>query len=233
MCGRYTNSQTPEDVFSQTQLMPPPTWCPSYNVAPSERVLALRTTERGVRELALLRWGLLPSWANDATIANQLAMARAETLAQKPAFREAVAKRRCALVADGFFEWLRRGGISTPLYFRFARPLFIAGLWERWRKYGHDVESCCVVTTSANAIVGQVHDRMPVLLDEHGLVTWLAQETSADELHALATTPAPASWLRVFNASPAVNNPRNDYAALLGEYAEEARAFGHDEGARR
>lgn len=225
MCGRLTNTMAPEEVFSQTGLNPPVDWSPRYNLAPSQNVLAIRASTRGQRELVKLRWGLLPSWAKEPSLANKLVMARAETLTSKPSFRDAFRKRRCAIVADGFFEWLRRGTVSTPFYFRFAQPLTIAGLWEHCRVDNETVETCCVVTTAANQVVGSVHERMPVLIDDAAVDVWLDADTPVEVLQRLLR-PAPDAWLRPFAVSSAVNNPRNDHPDLLGDFEEEARAFG-------
>lgn len=234
MCGRFTATQSPDEVLSETGLAPPADWRPHYNVAPSQLVLALRAGAHGKRELVPLKWGLIPAWAHDATVGRRLVMARAETIDDKSAFRDAFEQRRCALISDGFYEWQRRAlgppgagrAGSTPFYFRFTKKLFIAAIWERWRKYGNDTETCAVVTTTANRAVAPVHDRMPVLLDERGLETWLHREAPIASVQELLHS-APDELLRVFAVDKAVNNPANDSPALLGDYEEEARLFGH------
>jgi putative SOS response-associated peptidase YedK len=225
MCGRFTSSQTGDEIFSETGLMPPKDWRPHYNVAPSQSVLALRRSSRGKRELTLLRWGLIPAWAHDATVGRRLVMARAETIDDKSAFAEAFHRRRCALVASGFYEWKRSREGSTPFYFRFNKPMFIAAVWERWRKYGNDIETCAVITTAANAAVAPVHDRMPVLLGSEALDVWLDPEAPHALLRPLLSPSLP-ELVRVFWVDKAVNDPSNDSPALLGDFEKEAQLFG-------
>ncbi len=133
MCGRYTLLARPEDLQEQFELAEVPFLPPRYNVAPTQQVAAVRCSAgKEGRELVLLRWGLIPSWAEDTTIGNRLLNARAETVAEKPSFRSALRSRRCLILADGFFEWLNTGGKKQPYYFRLrsGKPLAFAGLWR-------------------------------------------------------------------------------------------------------
>ena len=224
MCGRFAVGSQAGEILNDIGLQLPRDWRPHYNVAPSQPVLALRQQRGGV-ELAHLKWGLIPAWSKDASIGRRLVMARADTIETKPAFFDAFRHRRCALLSDGFYEWRRDAAGSTPFYFRFTKPLAIGAIWERWLKYGHDVSSCAVITTTANATVAPVHDRMPVLLDRESLNNWLDERTPLSRVRELLNA-SPAGYVRAFAADKAVNNPANDSAELLGEYVVEARMFG-------
>src|SRR3954447_18100484 len=203
MCGRFT-LRTPLTVLAEQFLfelgeLPAETQVsPRYNVAPTQTVAAVRADSSGKRQLALLRWGLIPSWAKDAKIASSLINARSETLAEKPAFRTALARRRCLILADGFYEWKKEGKQKLPYYFQLAggQPLAFAGLWDRWRgpeASGEEaVESCTIVTTTANELCGEFHDRMPVILRPTDYEVWLdpAVRESERVLPLLSALPA-------------------------------------------
>jgi putative SOS response-associated peptidase YedK len=177
MCGRITLRATPEKIaglFGVSKL----DYSPRFNIAPTQEVLTVRSSQQG-RELVPLRWGLIPSWAKDKKIGAALINARAETVAEKPAFRSAFKHRRCLIPCDGFFEWSRReGGTKVPHYItlRDGGLFAFAGLWEEWEpaEEGKCVSSCTIITTEANELVRPLHDRMPVIL-EPGITTsgWL------------------------------------------------------------
>src|SRR5947207_1224429 len=183
MCGRFT-LRTPLTVLAQQFLfelgdLPAETQVsPRYNIAPTQIVVAV-CAGTSKRELALFRWRLIPSWAKDAKITSSLINARSETLAEKPAFRTAFSRRRCLILADGFYEWKKEGKQKLPYYFQLAegQPFAFAGLWDRWR--GPDgsseeaVESCTIVTTTANELCGEIHERMPVILRPSDYDLWL------------------------------------------------------------
>lgn len=212
MCGRYTLTLDPaelQDLFELAQPAPADL-APRYNVAPSQPVAVIANGSE--RKLELFRWGLIPSWAKDPKIGNQLINARSETLAEKPAFRTALKRRRCLILADGFYEWKRQGQRKTPMYFQLAQgqPFAFAGLWETWT--GPDqvpVRSCTIITTRANPVVEPVHDRMPVILAPAAYGDWLsAGELPAAQIQAyLQPTGAP---MQVFAVSPLVNDPSHD-----------------------
>jgi putative SOS response-associated peptidase YedK len=184
---------------------------PRYNIAPSQPVLAVRQdTATNELEGIFLKWGLIPLWAKEPGIGNSLANARADTIATKPAFRSAFKKRRCLVIADGFYEWKKTNG-KTPFYFQLKDqgPFAFAGLWERWEKSEEPVESCTLITTDANAVVGQVHNRMPVILDPGSFDRWLdPNEQRVDVLQALLV-PLPDDSLTTYPVSKLVNNPKN------------------------
>jgi putative SOS response-associated peptidase YedK len=168
MCGRYTlYTPTPEALADQFGLAAVPPLAPRFNIAPTQAVPAVRAcTDRPSRELVLLRWGLVPSWADDVSIGNRLLNARAETVASKPSFRTAFRRRRCLLPADGFYEWKAAGKKKQPYHFHLqdGQVFAFAGLWEEWQRDGEAIFSCTILTTSANDLLVRYHDRMPVIL---------------------------------------------------------------------
>jgi putative SOS response-associated peptidase YedK len=191
----------------------PADWQPRYNVAPTQPVGAVLDASK--RELEWLRWGLVPGWAKDIEIGSRLINARSETLAEKPSFRQAFARRRCLIVADGFFEWQRfadKKAPSQPYHFkRLDGALFaFAGLWETWRppEGGEPLRSCTIITTSANAVVRPVHDRMPVMLSGEDMWRWLeAKETAAAQAFL---RPYPAELMKAVAVGRVVNDPGRD-----------------------
>ena len=238
MCGRFT-LRTPLTVLSQQFLfelgeLPAETQvAPRYNVAPTQTVAAVRSGAGGKRELALLRWGLIPSWAKDAKIASSLINARGETVAEKPAFRTAFARRRCLILADGFYEWKKEGKQKLPYYFQLAggEPFAFAGLWDRWRGpegAGEEpVETCTIVTTTANELCGEFHERMPVILRASDYDLWLNPEVKESERLLALLLPTPACEMQARGVSARVNSVKNDDAAVLDA---EARLFEVDNG---
>ncbi|TAM56221.1 MAG: SOS response-associated peptidase [Acidobacteria bacterium] len=216
MCGRFTQAAPGEVVAALFELPEVPVLAPRYNIAPTQDVAAVRLGAAGGRELVALRWGLLPSWARDRAAAARMVNARAETLVDKPAFRAAFRARRCLIVADGFYEWRRRGAAGEPYYFarRDARPFGFAGLWERWQGEGSGpVESCTIITTAANETVAPVHDRMPVILDAAEFPLWLDPEARDPEALAPLLRPRAGAGMRAYPVSALVNDPRNDVPA--------------------
>ena len=187
MCGRFT-LRTPLTVLSEQFLfdLGPhklADFAPRYNIAPTQPVPVVRhAPSSGAMELAMLHWGLVPSWAKDPKIAAKLINARCETAAEKSSFKTAFARRRCLILADGFYEWKMDGKRKIPHLFELpaSRPFAFAGLWETWR--GPDrssptpLESCTILTTAANSICSALHDRMPVIVDPADYKTWLDEE---------------------------------------------------------
>ena len=219
MCGRFTNRFTWKELHERLDLIGAPlNLRPRYNVAPSQDVAVARADDEG-RTLAMLRWGLIPSWAKDHAIGHKLINARSETAAEKPSFRSAFRYRRCLIPADGFYEWQRRGGKRQPWLFglRDGAPLVFAGLWERWtvpegaaltgslaeRSPGDAVETCTILTTAANETVAPVHGRMPVILPPDSWSAWLAGEE-------VPLGPYPADDMTAHPVSTHVNRPAND-----------------------
>lgn len=219
MCGRFT-LRTPMNLLVQQFLLdlggspPIPAWQPRYNIAPMQSSPVVRRADNGKRQLALLRWGLIPSWAKDPKIAYSTINARADTLATKPAFRTAFQRRRCLVVVDGYYEWRTVGKQKLPILYEQPehRPFALAGLWESWR--GGDsadgsLETFSIVTTGANALASRVHDRMPVVLDPIDYDAWLdPQLTNAAQLDYLLQPYE--GELVATDVDPIVNNVRND-----------------------
>ena len=210
MCGRYLLT-SPVDLLRQLfRFMERPNLGPRYNIAPTQEVPIVRLAREGERrELIMMRWGLVPYWAEDVKIGNRLINARAETIERTPAFREAYQRRRCLVPADGFYEWRKAGRQRQPLLIRRQdqAPFAFAGLWERWlQPDGQILRSCTIVTCPANALVAEVHDRMPVILAAEDHDRWLDPKGDGKAL----LRPCPAEWLEALEVSPRVNSPAND-----------------------
>jgi putative SOS response-associated peptidase YedK len=211
MCGRFTITVSASELAELLGVERIPEVRPRYNIAPSQPVLAARPSNSGTREAAMLNWGLIPSWATDPKIASALKLARAETVAQKPSFRSAYKHRRCIIAADGFFEWTTIGKAKYPHWFhrQDRRPFVFAGLWERWSpENGDAIETCCIVTTEANAVVKPYNERMPVILEGSAVDRWLKPGDISPEVSAALFKPAPESFLTEYEVSTAVNSSR-------------------------
>jgi putative SOS response-associated peptidase YedK len=214
MCGRFTLFEPDQLLAREFGVSGFPPLEPRYNIAPSQSVAAVRVVPAGSgRELAFLRWGLIPSWSKDPGIGNRLINARAETAREKPSFRTAFRRRRCLIPASGFYEWQRQERGKQPYYVRLRdrRPFAFAGLWDRWENPdGGAVETCTILTTAANAVLAPIHDRMPVILPpgEHG--RWLDPSLrDADTLMPLLV-PFPPGEMLAHPVSTRVNNPAVD-----------------------
>ena len=211
MCGRYALTSPPAVLAERFHLLWTPELEPHYNIAPSQTIPVVRETGQG-REMALLRWGLIPSWAKEASIGMKLVNARGETLADKPAFRSAYRQRRCLIPADAFYEWKAIAGRKQPYCIRMrdGGPFGMAGLWERWKAPdGQTVESCAIVTVDANALIAELHERMPLILAPDDYDAWLRAESQQ-------LPPAVAAQdMRSYPVSPLVSNARNDVPACL------------------
>lgn len=220
MCGRYS-LKTPANILAEHfQLKKTPSLNPRYNIAPAQpiAIIRLRSLQNG-RELALLRWGLIPSWAKDPGIGNKMIIARAETVSEKPAFREAFARSRCLIPADGYYEWQRQGRMGQrkqPFYIRRKdkRLFAFAGLWEQWRgPEGKAVETCAILTTEPSQSLTEIHDRMPVILDPKDYEQWLDPYIRQAELLQPLLCPYPEDALTAYPVSLRVNDPAHDDAA--------------------
>jgi putative SOS response-associated peptidase YedK len=230
MCGRFVQVSSPDLLVERFGVdeMAAPRHEPSYNVAPRATVYAVR--DRAVdderrRYLSELRWGLVPSWAKDAKVGDRMINARAESLADKPAYERAFQRHRCLVPADGFYEWQRRGSRKQPMFIhrRDGEPMALAGLWAAWRDPDGDdpdgdwLRSCAIVTTDANETVAPLHDRMPVVLEERDWDRWLDPDPDAGDVDALARLLQPASndLLVAYPVSSAVNSADNDGPQLV------------------
>jgi putative SOS response-associated peptidase YedK len=199
---------------------------PRYNIAPTQPVVGVRVPESGApRELAVFTWGLVPFWAKDPKIGSRMINARSETAAEKPSFRAAFKRRRCLVIADGFYEWQKVNGAKQPHFIHLTgrRPFGIAGLWEHWEsEEGSVIESCTLLTTEPNELLRPLHNRMPVILKPEDYDLWLDPGVqSADRLQPLLKAYA-AEEMEHFAVSRFVNSPHNDGPACIEPLAEQA-----------
>jgi len=203
-------------VAEQFALFELPPFEPRFNISPTQPVPVIRLDPAGTeteRELVWLRWGLIPAWAKDPALGNRLINARAETAAEKPAYRAAWRRRRCLVAADGFFEWQRTGKQKQPhfIHMRDDRPFAFAGLWETWQAADRSrIESCTLLTTEPNELVRPIHNRMPVILDRNDYRKWLDPALQKSEQLAPLLRPYPGNELMAYPVSTLVNNPAND-----------------------
>ena len=201
MCGRFALNETPKKFAEHFHLSGDTELMQSWNIAPSLRIYAITDDQEGRRHLNKMKWGLIPSWAKDSTIGNKLSNARGETVAEKPSFRSAFKYHRCLIPASGFYEWKSDKGVKYPWYIslKSGEPMAFAGLWESWhpkdeKGEGETIESCCIITTDANALMQPIHDRMPVILDPDQWETWLSPHIKQpDMLIPLIGSHAPES----------------------------------------
>ncbi len=217
MCGRFTltaDLSTLQESFPFVEM--PEGMQPRFNVAPSQPVAVVPNDGRN--RLDFFVWGLIPSWAKDPAIGNRLINARAETLQEKPSFRTAFRRRRCLVLADGFYEWKQAEKGKTPMYIRLAsgKPFAFAGLWESWdAPDGSNVLSCTIITTEPNDLMATIHNRMPVILPEQAYPIWLESgEADTKKLTGLLK-PYPAGEMQAYPVSPLVNSPQNDVPELI------------------
>jgi putative SOS response-associated peptidase YedK len=211
MCGRFALTSPPDVLAALFRLDDVPALQPRYNVAPTQQIPAVRQRD-GRREMVLLHWGLVPFWADDASIGSRMINARSESAANKPAFRAAFRKRRCLIPADGFYEWQKQGKTKQPYYIHRAddQPLAFAGLWERWEKGDEPIESCTILTTSPNKLLAELHNRMPVVLEPEDFERYL--DPAVEDAVALESLLGPAAEgvLAAHPVSTHVNKPAND-----------------------
>jgi putative SOS response-associated peptidase YedK len=221
MCGRYELHTHPAAIALAFGLEHPPAIAPRYNIAPTQDVPVVRVNRAGERELAQVRWGLVPRWAKDPSIGVRMINARAETLADKPAYRMALRQHRCLVPASGFYEWKPRpGGGKQPMHvgMKDGAPFAMAGLTERWLSpEGEVLDTCTIVTTEANSLVAPLHDRMPLIIAPEDYERWL--DRAEDDVTDLFT-PYPSEQMAYYPVSTRVNAVRNDDAAIIEEVAE-------------
>ena len=220
VCGRFTQATDPAeiaDVFDAELTDEAAALPPRWNVAPTQEV-AVVVPHEGGRRVEAVRWGLVPAWASSTAIASRLINARAETVATTPAFRVAIQRRRCLIPATGFYEWRRDGRRRRPFHVRprDGRHIAFAGLWSLWRDPQTEewLRSCAIVTTTPNAVVEPLHNRMPVVLERALWARWIERSTELSEVHAMLA-PAPDDALELVAVSPLVNDVRNEGPQLL------------------
>jgi len=215
MCGRFSQTATLTTITRRFGVQTPraesAAWTPHYNIAPTQTVVVVG--DDGQRYLTEMHWGLIPSWAQDPAIGNRMINARAETVATKATFRVALRKRRCLVVADGFYEWQKRVRSKQPFYIvlKSREPFGFAGLWESWTSPdGKEIKSCTIITTEANELLKPIHDRMPVILTHEAEAIWL--DPTIQEAASLLPLlkPYPAEEMEAHPVSTKVNNPSHD-----------------------
>ena len=189
---------------------------PRYNIAPGQQVAVVRQNHDDMRQLVTMKWGLVPSWSKDPGVGNRMINARSETVHEKPSFRQAFRSRRCIIPASGFYEWHQARKAKIPHYVRLrdGHVMSLAGLWEKWKTpQGEELETCAILTTAANSLVKQFHDRMPVILHNEEFDLWLDRDI--DDLDRLAELfhPYPSDLLIEHPVSMEINSPRNDAPA--------------------
>lgn len=229
MCGRYTQTKSGEAIATLFHLSRVPDPTPRYNIAPSQPVAAI-TQENPTAEhqYRIFQWGLVPSWAKDPAIGNRMINARAETAAEKPSFRTAFKRRRCLILADGFYEWKKADPSAAktakakakkqPYYIQMSdRSLFaMAGLWESWQSGdGSYIESCTILTTEPNGLMQPIHNRMPVILHSKDYDQWLDPQVQKREQLQPLLRPYDKETMQAYPVSTTVNSPRNESATCV------------------
>jgi len=219
MCGRFSQTASTEVITQQFALDDLPLFKPRYNIAPSQPIAAIRIEpDTTTRNLVMLRWGLVPSWAKDPKIGNQCINAKAETVGEKPSFRSAFKKRRCLILATGFYEWQAQGRTKQPMWIglRSRRPFAFAGLWEHWKPAeGESLDTCTIITTEPNDLMAPIHNRMPVILAPASYDQWLDPTFQQAETLKALLRPFPSEELTAYPVSTLVNNPRHDAPQCL------------------
>ena len=215
MCGRYV-IKTPPGLLRETfGYAEQPNFPPRYNVAPTQPIPVVRL-DNGRRSFALVRWGLIPAWVKDPRGFSLLINARAESALDKPAFRNAMRRRRCLVPADGFYEWKQDGTRKRPFFAAARQPVAFAGLWEPWiGPNGEEMETACIITTGANRTLRALHDRMPAVVPPQAYDLWLDCANVDAPTAAALLVPAPEDTFAAHEVSTAVNRAANDSAALI------------------
>ncbi len=222
MCGRFTLTSHDDalaEAFSFTRA--DMGWVPSYNIAPTQQVFVV-TNDGAENRARQMRWGLVPSWAKDASIGNRMINARAETIAEKPSFRSAFKKRRCLVLADSFYEWTKTGGKKKPMRITVGDgELFaFAGLWEYWRPSDDEgILSCTIITTAANAFMEPIHNRMPVILPHESTAAWLNSSVEDAATLSELLLSYNSNAMTAHEVSTFVNSPRNNTPECIAPVA--------------
>jgi putative SOS response-associated peptidase YedK len=212
MCGRFTRSQNIPAIAQEFGITL--TTCdlgPSYNIAPTQKVAVIIT--EGVKQLVPVRWGLVPSWAKDVSVGNKMINARAETITEKASYRNAFKKRRCLVIADGFYEWQNVEGTKRPVYIKLksGKPFGFAGIYEKWNSpEGEEITTCTIITTAANELMKPIHERMPVILPKEHEDEWLDPATEDRERLVELLKPYPADQMEAYPVSRRVNSPQSN-----------------------
>lgn len=217
MCGRFTLTAPAEQIRDLFDIKELPELAPRYNIAPTQDVVVIRGDENS-RESAMVRWGLIPFWADDPSVGNRCINARSETVAEKNSFRRAYQKRRCLIPTTGFYEWKKMGDEKQPfyIYLKGSKLGAFAGLWETWKGNDETIESCTILTTKPNDLVAELHDRMPVFLEENTWDLWLAEHADDEDLRPLFG-PLDSDKFDAHPVSSSINKATNDKPDLVEE----------------
>ena len=214
MCGRFAFYSPSEATTALFGVDMDVAIEPRYNIAPTQFIAAIRDADTDTRELVMLRWGLVPFWAKDPSIGNRMINARAETVAEKPSYRNAYKKRRCLILANGFYEWRKEGSVKTPYFITTEddSPFAFAGLWERWdsKETDESLQTTTIITADANEFMESLHHRMPIILQSKSADRWLAGDN--DLIHNVAEITPP---LKAWAVDRRVNNARNEGPELI------------------
>ena len=235
MCGRYAVTTVPEAMRALFRYLNQPNFPPRYNVAPTQPVGIVRINE-GQREFALVRWGLIPSWVKDPRTFTLVINARGESVNEKPAFKNAMKRRRCLFPADGFYEWKRTGERKQPYFVRLksGQPMAFAGLWESWMgPNGEEQETAAIVTTTASRSITHIHDRMPVIVPPEAFDFWLDCARVDAQTAAALIAPAADGLVEAHAVSPAVNHTANDNPSLIEPWRAESDADARPQARRK
>jgi len=213
MCGRFVLENSPEQLMKVYKLSSLPDLSPRYNVAPSQQIAVVRQQNGGDRELVMMQWGLIPSWAKDPAIGYKMINARSETAHEKPPFKQALRSRRCIVPVSGFYEWEKKGKEKIPHYIhlRDGDIMSLAGIWETWKSpEGERLETCTILTTVANSLLKPLHDRMPVVLHNEEFNLWFNRDVDDINLLVELFHSYPSDRLEEYIVSKGVNSPSND-----------------------
>jgi len=221
MCGRFTLTATIEEIidrFAIQSFQEEKKYSPSYNIAPSHQVLAIINDGKSNR-MGYLQWGLIPPWAKESSIGHKLINARAETLLEKPSFRNPFKKKRCLIIADSFYEWKQQNGqtkIPMRIKLKSSKLFAMAGLWEKWRSpEGNSIFSCTVITTTPNNLVADIHNRMPVILKPKDEKLWLDPAVTDLNILQKLLVPYDENQMEAYEVSTLVNSPKNNSIELI------------------
>ncbi len=216
MCGRFTLILDPGDLQEELDLGGiPDEYKPRYNIAPTQDVAVVRDNK--IKQVEMFRWGLIPSWAKDTTIGTRLINARSETIQEKPSFKSPFARRRNIILTSGFYEWRIQGSLKEPVYIHLKeqKVFAFAALWEEWLSPdGNRIHSTTIITCPANDLIGDFHDRMPVILDKRAMWRWIDPNRSLHEAQQLLS-PYPSEGMSFHPVSAEVNSPKNDHPGLI------------------
>lgn len=220
MCGRFTLTAEFQQIIDRFDIQVATgenIYQKNFNIAPTDKVMAVVNDGKRNR-LGYLKWGLIPSWANDEKIGSKLINARAETIIEKPSFKQAFHKRRCLVIADSFYEWKRtsEGKVPHRIKLKSGNLFAMAGIWEGWKSAdGDSIYTCSILTTTANQVIAPIHDRMPVILKPADEETWLDSSVVNPSVLQALYTPYSEEQLEVYQVSQQVNSPKNNSADLL------------------